>query len=215
MHPGPLWVDRDEPEFLRHQCHNFGHAPHFAVGPVKRPEKGALTHMSCRRVDGSRLRPSEILPCPAAFISARWSQPSLVVDHIKIRLRLTIAARPAAVSSRCPRGDGASSRVHSRYTRALSDLPVAGRRVVITTSVRRFRSVAEGCRTKIFAERLEPGLAAAYARRTGLLDRIVHHLGLALGGRPAEGFARRGMVPASRDAAADRASPRAEARSPP
>jgi len=89
--------------------------------------------------------------------------------------------------------------VHSRYIRTLSDLPVAGRRVVVTVRVRRFRCVGEMCRTKVFAEWLEPGLAAAYARRTGRLKTIVHHLGLALGGRPAESFARRLMVPACRD----------------
>ena len=35
---------------------------------VKRPRKGALTQFRCRRVDGSRLRPLEILPCLAACI---------------------------------------------------------------------------------------------------------------------------------------------------
>lgn len=124
---------------------------------------------------------------------------SLVVDHIEVEAGLTITARPKAASARCPRCEGASSRMHSRYTRTLSDLPVAGRRVVITVSVRRFRCVGPECRTKIFAERLEPNLAAAYARRTERLETIVHHLGLALGGRPAESFARRLMVPASRD----------------
>lgn len=125
--------------------------------------------------------------------------PGLVVDHIEAGAGLAITARPKTASARCPRCDGVSSRVHSRYTRTLSDLPVAGRRVVITVSVRRFRCVGPECRTKVFAERLEPDLAAAYARRTGRLETIVHHLGLALGGRPAESFARRLMVPASRD----------------
>ncbi|MGH1574301.1 ISL3 family transposase [Methylobacterium sp. P31] len=125
--------------------------------------------------------------------------PSLVVDHIEVGAGLTITARPVATSARCPSCDGVSSRVHSRYTRTLSDLPIAGRRVVITLSVRRFRCVGTGCRTKVFAERLGPDLATAYARRTGRLDCLVHHLGLALGGRPAESFARRLMVPASRD----------------
>ncbi|MHB2205601.1 ISL3 family transposase [Methylobacterium sp. CM6257] len=125
--------------------------------------------------------------------------PGLVVDHIELGADLTITARPIAASARCPRCDGVSFRVHSRYTRTLSDLPVAGRRVVITIGVRRFRRVGTGCRTKVFAERLGQDLAATYARRTGRLDCIVHHLGLALGGRPAESFARRLMVPASRD----------------
>ena len=38
-----------------------------------------------------------------------------------------------------------------------------------------------------------------YARRTAQLDCIVHHLGLALGGRPAASFARRLMMPVSND----------------
>lgn len=50
--------------------------------------------------------------------------------------------------------------MHSRYIGTLSDLPVAGRRVVITISIRRFRCVGTECRTKVFAERLEPDLAA-------------------------------------------------------
>ena len=37
------------------------------------------------------------------------------------------------------------------------------------------------------------------ARRTARLERIVHHLGLALGGRPAAGFAQRLMLPVSND----------------
>ncbi|CAO4152939.1 ISL3 family transposase ISMex26 [Methylorubrum aminovorans] len=125
--------------------------------------------------------------------------PGLIVDHIEVGPGLTITARPKAASAWCPRCDGRSSQVHSRYIRTLSDLPVAGRRVVITISVRWFRCVGTECRAKVFAERLEPDLAAAYARRTGRLETIVQHLGLALGGRPAESFARRLMVPASRD----------------
>lgn len=78
------------------------------------------------------------------------------------------------------------------------DLSVAGRRIVITISVRRFLCVGTECRTKVFAMRLETDLAA-YARRSGRLETVVHHLGLALGGRPAESFALRLMVPASRD----------------
>lgn len=123
----------------------------------------------------------------------------LIIDHVKVGTGLTITARPVATLARCPGCDQPSSRIHSRYTRTLSDLPVAGRRVVIDISVRRFRCIGSDCRTKIFAERLGPDLAVAYGRRTARLDCIVHHLGLALGGRPAASFARRLMVPASRD----------------
>jgi hypothetical protein len=37
------------------------------------------------------------------------------------------------------------------------------------------------------------------SRRTGRLDCVVHHLGLALGGRPAANFAKRLMLPVSND----------------
>jgi hypothetical protein len=37
------------------------------------------------------------------------------------------------------------------------------------------------------------------ARRTARLDHIVHHLGLALGGRPAASFSQRLMLPVSKD----------------
>lgn len=92
-------------------------------------------------------------------------------------------------------GSTAATRGHCRTCR----LPVAGRRVVIAVRVRRFRCVGTDCRTRIFAERLGSDLAVAYARRTARLDSIVHHLGLARGGRSAASFARRLVVPASRD----------------
>ena len=136
---------------------------------------------------------------PRSLHSSTVIPRGLIVDHVEAGPGLTITARPVAASARCPNCDQPSSRVHSHYTRTLSDLPVAGRRVVISVHVRRFRCIGTDCRTRIFAERLGPDLAAAYARRTARLDCIVHHLGLALGGRPAASFARRLVVPASRD----------------
>ena len=51
----------------------------------------------------------------------------------------------------------------------------------------------------IFAERFANGAVALWARRTGRLDSLVHHLGLALGGRPGASLARRLMLPVSND----------------
>lgn len=48
----------------------------------------------------------------------------------------------------------------------------------------------------MFAERFDDSLLAP---RTARLDHLVHHLGLALGGRPAASFARRLMLPVSND----------------
>ncbi len=52
---------------------------------------------------------------------------------------------------------------------------------------------------KIFAERFEEDIARPFARRTTRLESIVHHLGLALGGRPGQSLARRLLFPVSKD----------------
>lgn len=92
-----------------------------------------------------------------------------------------------------------SARIHSRYRRTLTDLPSRGRRVVLTVCARRFRCVYADCRRRIFAERLETAVGGPFARRTTRLDGIVHHLGLALGGRPGQSCARRLLLPVSND----------------
>jgi hypothetical protein len=56
-----------------------------------------------------------------------------------------------------------------------------------------------GCIRKIFAERLDPGIACASARRTERLEGLVQHLGLALGGRSGQSMARRLLLPVSKD----------------
>jgi transposase len=55
------------------------------------------------------------------------------------------------------------------------------------------------CGRQIFAERFPDDVLAPWARRTARLDCIVHHLGLALGGRPAATFSQRLMLPVSND----------------
>ncbi|TNC06814.1 transposase family protein [Methylobacterium terricola] len=108
--------------------------------------------------------------------------PGLLVDRVELTDCITIIAQPMAASARCPGCDQPSSRVHSRYTQTLADLPVAGMWAIIEVAARRFRFDASGCPTRIFAERLGPDLAGPYARRTAQLENIVHQLGLALGG---------------------------------
>jgi hypothetical protein len=51
----------------------------------------------------------------------------------------------------------------------------------------------------MFAERFGTTVLAERPRRTGRLEEFVHHLGLAMGGRPGAGFARRLMLPVSND----------------
>ncbi len=110
-----------------------------------------------------------------------------------------ITVRSAAGASACPGCGTPSERVHSRYRRHLTDLPISGRPVRLVVLARRFHCAAVLCGRRVFAERFDTDVLAPWSRRTARLDRIVHHLGLALGGRPAASFARRLVVPASRD----------------
>jgi len=124
----------------------------------------------------------------------------LVVDTVWIEgERVVVGAHPIAVDAACTSCGQRSARVHSHYERQLQDLPAHGRGVQLRVQVRRFRCGNAACKRRIFGELLGPGVAQKAARRTARLDGIVHHLGVALGGRPAARLARQVMLPVSRD----------------
>lgn len=112
---------------------------------------------------------------------------------------ITVTAHAGAKMATCPLCRSPSPRIHSRYARQVSDLPCSGQSVVLRVVTRRFRCMTPHCRRRIFAERFEESVLPERSRRTSRLDCIVHHLGLALGGRPAASFARRLMLPVSND----------------
>lgn len=113
--------------------------------------------------------------------------------------RTVITVRPSQSFGLCPSCGAVSRRVHSHYRRRVRDLPLSGRMVELVIIARRFRCEAVLCGRQIFTERFAEGILAPSARRTTRLDGIVHHLGLALGGRPAAMFAKRLMLPVSND----------------
>jgi transposase len=94
---------------------------------------------------------------------------------------ITLIARTSSHVSRCPVCGKRSGRVHSRYTRTLSDLPWQGIPVTVRLHLRRFFCDERTCQRVIFAERL-PGVATSYARRTERLDSWFTHVSFALGG---------------------------------
>ena len=107
----------------------------------------------------------------------------VALDHLALDadgFTLAVAATQAVAS--CPLCHTAATRVQSRYTRTLLDLPWATLRVRFQLTVRRFVCPDATCPRKIFTERL-PQLAAPYARRTTRLDERLLTLGFALGGQ--------------------------------
>jgi len=123
-----------------------------------------------------------------------------VVDAVKVVAeRVQILLRSRQPSGTCPGCGRQSRRVQSHYVRRPADLPLGGRRVELTIVARRFWCDAVLCGRRIFCEQFDDGVLARYSRRTQRLETIVHHLGLALGGRPAAAFANRLMMPVSND----------------
>jgi hypothetical protein len=118
--------------------------------------------------------PTSVCPAPAELGLDR-----LIVTPDGITVVAT--ARRAAVA--CPACGTVSRRVHSRYTRALADLPWQGVRVRLEAHVRKFFCGAPGCRRRVFTERL-PETAAPHARRTVRAALALEAIGFALGGRP-------------------------------
>jgi transposase len=94
-------------------------------------------------------------------------------DHCTVQLRTTApsAARPVCAHP--------SATIHSRYRRALRDVPCAGHAVCLSVEVRRFRCTNRACPRQIFAERL-PDLAPAFAQRTARLTTTLQRLALTL-----------------------------------
>jgi len=124
----------------------------------------------------------------------------LIIEKVEHTGDMLVAvARSASRTSSCPVCGRVSARVHSQYERCLSDLPAHGRRVRIQLRVRRFRCRDGGCPRRIFAERLDDGLAQPWARRSTRLQKIVHYVALMLGGRPGQNLAQRLLLPVSND----------------
>lgn len=95
---------------------------------------------------------------------------------------LTITAVSTQVHPCCPLCGTPALRVHSRYTRQVTDLPCSGQQVRLLVQVRKCFCKAPDCARKIFMERLTP-FVEPWARVTQRLYQIVQILGLATGGR--------------------------------
>lgn len=134
------------------------------------------------------------------FQRASLAPSGFAVDAVRVVAdRVQILLRSRQPWGTCPSCGGGSRRVQSRYRRRPADLPLGGRRVELSILTRRFWCDGVLCGRRIFCERFDDSVLARYSRRTQRLETIVHHLGLALGGRPAASFADRLMIPVSKD----------------
>lgn len=124
----------------------------------------------------------------------------LVVDDVSTNDgAIQVLARSTGASASCPCCGARSRHVHSHYRRHLADLPAHGLEVGLVVDVRRFRCCSPRCHRSIFSERLRPDVARPWGRRTARMQKLIRHLAVALGGRPAQALARRLLLPVSKD----------------
>lgn len=124
----------------------------------------------------------------------------LIVERLETTPEgITVFAHPTAETAFCPCCGNVSGSVHSCYRRCLSDLPSGGRAVQVKIRVRRFRCSQPNCPRRVFAEGLEPSFHSLLETdRTAGGDRASSRPGV-LGGRPGQSFARRLVIPVSKD----------------
>ena len=123
--------------------------------------------------------------------------PDLQLDNVLLESE-TLTIRLASLLSKqaCPDCASLSSRVHSRYSRRLADLPSLGRAVELRLKVRRFFCENPACSRQTFAEQF-PDLASAHARRTLRQTETLGEIAFALGGRAGARLARFQGLPVS------------------
>jgi len=109
--------------------------------------------------------------------------PEVQVEGVDVaEEEITLNLRTISPTASCPSCGTASSRIQSRYTRTLHDLPSIGRPLRLIMQVRRFFCKNRTCVQNIFVERL-PDLCHPYAQRTKRLQQALGGLGLKIGGQ--------------------------------
>jgi transposase len=124
---------------------------------------------------------------------------SLSIEAGSVSISVSSGARRCP----CPVCGRGSSRVHSRYSRAVSDLPWHGISVELEVRARRFFCDEGSCERRIFCERLPD--VAAHARKTRRLEGALLAIVLELGGRAGARLANELGFLAGRDALLSRA----------
>src|SRR5690242_7689249 len=108
--------------------------------------------------------------------------PNVEVEGVEVAFEITLTLRTTSPTASCPSCGTISSRIQSRYTRVLHDLPSIGRPIRLIMHVRRFFCKKSTCAQKIFVERL-PELCRPHAQRTKRLQEALCKLGLKEGGQ--------------------------------
>jgi transposase len=111
--------------------------------------------------------------------------PDVEVEGVEVAEEIVLTLRTMSPTALCPSCGTASSRIQSRYTRVLRDLPSIGHPLRLIMHVRRFFCRKSTCAQKIFVERL-PDLCHPHAQPYQAAARSappawIHHRGSSRG----------------------------------
>lgn len=132
------------------------------------------------------------MPAQPSSLSAEQSAVvKMLLPHLAVVVLDQVVARDGGIviyahtpdmAVACPGCGSLTAAVHGRYARTLDDAAISGRTVRIRLRVRQLRCREGGCPVATFAEQV-PGLAGAYARRTGRARQLLERIAIALCGR--------------------------------
>jgi hypothetical protein len=125
-------------------------------------------------------------------------RPDVLIEQVEVADEITLTLRTTSPTACGPSCGTTSSRVQSRYSRTLRDLPASGHAVTLIIEVRRFFCKKSTCPRKIFAQQL-PELCRPHAQRTKRLQEALCRLGLAVGGQAGADGASEHDISGSRD----------------
>lgn len=110
------------------------------------------------------------------------SQTDICVEDIVLDdpQHVIIQASASPTTATCPSCGQSTTRIHSRYTRTLADVPWATIAVSLRLHVRKFVCMTPSCSRRIFTERL-PSVMMPWSRRTARLAAHQRQIGLVVG----------------------------------
>jgi hypothetical protein len=139
-------------------------------GEIEKAESEQACGRRIAKPEGMQLR--TLLPAPSL----------IQLDYLVASDALiTLVARTSQTEATCPGCGRTASRIQSRYTRTLADLPRHGTPDRLQLRLRRFFCDQPDCTTAIFTERL-PALVGHYSRPTCRQAKTLDQIGYALGG---------------------------------
>jgi transposase len=98
---------------------------------------------------------------------------------------LVVDAAGCGPPGRCPQCAHPAMRVHSRYWRHISELPVGGRGLIVRLHVRRFFCDQSQCQRRTFVEQVA-GLTEPRRRSSPAARSVMRAVAIELGGRPGQ-----------------------------